>query len=78
MLKLGCVSDPQNEKMGIKETPVLPTNERQIRPLLTDLNNDSERLHVWNEVANSGEKKITAELVRCEVDATPSGLLGAV
>jgi hypothetical protein len=62
--------------MGIKETPVLPSNERQIRPLMTDLSHDSERLHVWNEVTNSGEKKITAELVQRKVDSfKASGLV---
>jgi hypothetical protein len=32
------------------------------------LKHDAERVHVWNEVTNSGEKKITAELVQRKVN----------
>jgi len=54
----------QNAELGHKEEPVLPSNERQMRPLIEKLKHDGERIHVWAEVANSGEKKITAELVQ--------------
>ena len=53
----------ENEKIAHKETPVLPSNEWQIRPLLTCLEHDGERIYVWNDVVQTGEKKITAELV---------------
>ncbi len=62
--KLESVNVNENAKIVHIEKPVLPSNERQIRPLLTDLQHDGERIHVWAEVANSGEKKITAELVQ--------------
>jgi len=58
----------KNAEIGQAEKPVLPKNEAQIRPLLTDLQHDGERLHVWQEVVQAGEKKITAELVQREVD----------
>jgi hypothetical protein len=64
--KLTETNRTQNAEMGPAETPVLPSNERQIRPLLTDLQHDGERIHVWAEVVQAGEKKITAELVRRE------------
>jgi len=54
--------------IGAKLPPVLPANEGQIRPLLTSLKHDGERIHVWQEVVNSGEKKITADLVQRKVD----------
>ena len=66
--KLSAPDATQNAEMGRIETPVLPSNERQIRPLLTDLQHDGERLHVWQEVVQAGEKKITAELVQRKVD----------
>ncbi len=68
ILKLECSDDAKNAEIGIKTKPVLPKNEAQIRPLLTDLNHDGERIHVWQEVVQAGEKKITAELVQREVD----------
>ena len=46
---------------------VLPSNEAQVRPLIDGLEHDGERLHVWQEVAQSGEK-ITAALVQRKVD----------
>lgn len=66
--KLEAAKVNQNDKMVYSETQLLPTNERQIRPLLTDLEHDGERIYVWQEVVNSGEKKITAELVQRKVD----------
>jgi len=66
--KLSAPEANENAKIVRLEKPVLPSNEWQIRPLLTDLQHDGERIHVWAEVANSGEKKITAELVQREVD----------
>ena len=53
----------ENAKIVYSEQPVLPSNEWQIRPLLRDLQHDGERIHVWAEVANSGEK-ITASLAQ--------------
>ncbi len=50
-----------------KNVPPLPTNEGQIRPLLTCLNHDGERLKVWQDVVQDGEK-ITASLVQRKVD----------
>jgi len=50
-----------------KTAPVLPQNEGQIRPLLTCLNHDGERLKVWSDVVQDGEK-ITASLVQRKVD----------
>jgi len=38
-----AVNRTQNAEMGPVENPVLPTSERQIRPLLTDLQHDGER-----------------------------------
>jgi len=52
--KLESVNVNQNAEMVHIETPVLPSNERQIRPLLTDLQHDGERIHVWAEVAKAG------------------------
>jgi len=58
-----------------KNTPVLPANEGQIRPLLTCLNHDGERLKVWADVVQDGEK-ITASLVQRKVDEfKASGLM---
>lgn len=57
-----------NDEIVHKKEPVLPSNEWQIRPLLTDLAHDGERIHVWQEVVNSGVKKITADLVQSKVD----------
>ena len=68
VLKLSTPKVNQNTELVYSEPSVLPTNERQIRPLLTDLQHDGERIHVWQEVASSGEKKITAELVQRKVD----------
>ena len=66
--KLSAPEANKNTEIVRLKAPVLPSNEGQIRPLLTDLQHDGERIHVWAEVANSGEKKITAELVQREVD----------
>ena len=44
----------ENEKIGHKEEPVLPTNEWQIRPLVEKLKHDGERIHVWQEVVQAG------------------------
>ncbi len=57
----------KNTRIGYSDPLVLPANEGQIRPL-NDLQHDGERMHVWDEVVKSGEKKITAELVQREVD----------
>ncbi len=61
--KLTVQNVAQNAELGNIEKPVLPSNERQIRPLLTDLNHDGERLKVWQDVVQDGEK-ITASLVQ--------------
>ena len=53
--------------IGDKNAIELPANESQVRPLIDCLSNDGERLHVWQEVAQSGEK-ITAALVQRKVD----------
>ena len=47
--------------------PILPKNERQTRPLLDKLNHHGERLKVWSDVIDSGEK-VTAGLVYQKVD----------
>lgn len=57
----------KKEPMGSNLDIKLPDAERQIRPLLTCLEHDGERLHVWHEVAKAGEK-ITAALVQRKVD----------
>ena len=62
--KLTSPEANKNTEIVRLKAPVLPSNEGQIRPLLTALQHDGERIHVWAEVANSGEKKITAELVQ--------------
>jgi hypothetical protein len=36
--------------------PVLPQNEGQVRPLLTCLNHDGERIKVWADVVQDGER----------------------
>ncbi|HKK67531.1 MAG TPA: DNA N-6-adenine-methyltransferase, partial [Bacteroidales bacterium] len=46
---------------------ILPKNEGQCRPLLEKLEHNGERLKVWAEVVETGEK-ITAELVQTKVD----------
>jgi len=43
----------QNTELVYSESPVLPKNEAQIRPLLTDLQHDGERIHVWQEVVQA-------------------------
>ena len=68
MRKLEAVNVSKNSKIGDIEKPVLPTNEAQMRPLINCLQHDGERIHVWQEVVQAGEKKITAELVQREVD----------
>jgi len=44
----------QNAELGDKKEPVLPSNERQIRPLVEKLKHDGERIHVWQEVVQAG------------------------
>lgn len=68
MLKLSSPDVHKNAEIVDTKPAILPSNEGQIRPLLTDLQHDGERIHVWQEVASSGEKKITAELVQRKVD----------
>lgn len=67
MRKLEAVNVSKNSKIGDIDKPVLPKNEAQIRPLLTDLQHDGERLKVWQHVVQDGEK-ITASLVQRKVD----------
>jgi len=55
MRKLEAVNVRQNIELAHTKAPVLPSNERQIRPLLTDLNHDGERLKVWQDVVQDGE-----------------------
>ena len=50
----------KNDEFGDILEPVLPGNEGQIRPLLS-LQNDSKRVHVWDNVVATGEK-ITAKI----------------
>lgn len=50
-----------------KTAPVFPANESQVRPLLDSLNHDGERIKVWADVVQDGEK-ITAALVQRKVD----------
>jgi hypothetical protein len=57
----------QNEVLVDISEPILPKNERQLRPLLEKLSHNGERLKVWAEVVETGEK-ITAELVQHKVD----------
>lgn len=66
--KLEHANVHQNAILVDKKMPVLPSNERQIRPLLTSLKHDGERIHVWQQVVQSGEKKITADMVQRHVD----------
>jgi len=40
----------QKEKMVRVENAILPKNERQIRPLLENLNHNGERIKVWGDV----------------------------
>ncbi|MBF0260089.1 MAG: hypothetical protein HQK62_14895 [Desulfamplus sp.] len=49
----------QNGELGHFSEPILPKNERQIRPLLEKLKHNGERIKVWCEVVGTGEK-ITA------------------
>lgn len=68
--KLAYCTENDSEKLspiGDKKTIDLPENEAQVRPLIECLEHDGERLHVWQEVAQSGEK-ITAALVQRKVD----------
>jgi len=57
----------KTEPIGSVSAIKLPANEGQIRPLLTCLNHDGERLKVWQDVVQDGEK-ITASLVQRKVD----------
>ena len=40
----------QKDKLGRIENAILPKNERQIRPLLENLNHNGERIKVWGDV----------------------------
>ena len=54
-----------------KKAEVLPENESQVRPLLTGLKTDSERVKVWDEVVEQSKnegRKITAAYVQQKVD----------
>ncbi len=42
--------------IGPVSSAVFPANEGQIRPLLTGLNHDGERIKVWADVVQDGEK----------------------
>ena len=53
--------------MGDKTATILPVNERQIGPLIDGLNHDGERLKVWQDVVQDGEK-MTASLVQRKLD----------
>ena len=44
--------------IGPEKAPVLPANEGQIRPLLTCLNHDGERLKVWAVLAEFEKEQI--------------------
>ena len=65
--KLEYKTTSEMSAIADKKLVILPTNESQIRPLLTCLNHDGERIHVWNDVVQDGEK-ITAALVQRKVD----------
>ncbi len=65
--KLEYKSGSEMSAIADKNTPVLPQNEGQVRPLLTCLNHDGERIKVWADVVQDGEK-ITAALVQRKVD----------
>lgn len=68
--KLAYCTENDSDEMspiGDKNPIVFPENEAQVRPLIECLDHDGERLHVWQEVAQSGEK-ITAALVQRKVD----------
>jgi len=58
-----------NQSKELVDIPeaVLPENERQLRPLIQKLENNGERLKVWANVVETGEK-INAELVQTKVD----------
>ena len=49
------------------ENAILPKSEWQVRPLIEKLNHNGERLKVWANVVETGEK-INAELVQTKVD----------
>jgi hypothetical protein len=42
---------------------ILPSSESQLRPLLNGLQNDSERVHVWENVKADGELGIAQQTV---------------
>ena len=65
--KISYIDSSKNSTIVEESAPVLPANEGQIRPLLTCLNHDGERLKVWSDVVQDGEK-ITAALVQRKVD----------
>jgi len=53
--KLTSPEANKNTEIVRLKAPVLPSNEGQIRPLLTDLQHDGERLKVWQDVVQDGE-----------------------
>ena len=57
----------QKDGMGDIGELILPKNERQCRPLINNLKHHGERIEVWAEVVETGEK-ITAELIQTKVD----------
>jgi len=57
----------QKGKMVDIPEVILPKSERQIRPLINKLENNGQRLKVWSDVVETGEK-INAELVQTKVD----------
>ena len=59
-------NDKFAESFDDKKLPILPKNEGQIRQLLS-LDNLSEQIYVWNEIAMSGDK-ITGVTVKSAVD----------
>jgi len=61
------IDSTETSAIADKTATVLPANEGQVRPLLTCLNHDGERLKVWQDVVQDGEK-ITASLVQRKVD----------
>ena len=59
-------NDKFAESFDDKKLPILPKNEGQIRQLLS-LDNLSEQIYVWNEIAMSGDK-ITGVTVKSAVN----------
>lgn len=55
-LKLTNQNVNQNAELVHISEDNLPKNERQIRPLIEQLDHNGERLYVWSKVVESGEK----------------------